>query len=645
MANTLSRQILLPEFLKDYPHWNDFAYAIDEVFENTVDEPSNMLSRVREVLHLGLAAQLKILNERVLHEEDFERFEREILIKCLTFVGCPIQNYTIFSDAQLFRMLQHMPTYWYSKGGVNVGEFVSFVLGVDVDITNLWTQDYLNFYPEGSTAIGLPVYDGGEWYPTSHVRLGYDPFQLTDLTIPNLRKFLDDMLNYNLVLHSIESRSEFPVVQTSDNVVERSDFVDSKSVALSAYWISYLAISTDVNLEANFMITGAHTPQVLPPVEDDTAYVNVVNLTLQFSPSSRVVVNPNLPASTWSSPLSSTEVRITVANVSDSDLHNVVIPPLSIGDLFAGEVHREPLPGFTVPLIPAGGNYIYLISEVFFAFYTPNLTSYTLPVQLPARWVRTGDDPAFTNLNGVVSPLPLNINPPEQPCDPYFHQVKVLLPFNEVAGVTEFVDLAPSPQPILHPPIIRDGIHGLRFEGDAAQPIGVVLDVEETNWSAEFLLDLPDLPDAPLVYGIAYVGVEEALTNPSQKRLQVNVTPTGKVVLHLHDGVNQMNIESLNYVTRFAANHIMVQKTEDSWWLSVNGKMTPPFTKAMSGLSHRLWIGTGFTTTGLAALPRPTSGTLQGFRATGTPRHVADFFAPTYFPSVDCTDYNNSLDL
>ncbi len=644
MSNTISRQILLPEFLKSYPHWNDLAYAVDEAFNESVDQPSNMLARVREVLHLGISAQLKILDEQVLAESDFDRFEREILIKCLTFVGCPIQNYTIFSDAQLFRMLQHMPTYWYSKGGVNVGEFISFVLGVDVDITNLWTTDYVNFYPEGDSAIGLPVYDGGEWYPTSHVRLGYDPFQLTDLTIPNLKKFLHDMLNYNLVLHSIESRSEFPVVQLSDNVQTRSDFLDSKSVALSAYWINYLVLSTDLELEANFMLTGEHTALELPDIVDNTIYVNVVSVQIEFSPASRVVVDQNLPSSAWSSVLSATEVRITVTNVHTTDLHNVEIPNLSIGDMFSGEARRNAVPGKSIPLLEVGASYTHSVPDVFFAFYMPHLTQYVLPVKIPQNWIRTSDDPAFTNLSGLIAPLSLNSRPPETPCDPYLPQVLSLLRFQEPVGATSLVDDAPSPQPLIHGPFSKSVDLGFQFNGDAAQPLGVVFDTEKSHWAIELRLEVPVLPTPPDVYGLLYVGVEELLTNPSKQRIQLNLTPTGKVVLHLNDGVNQMNIESLNTISRFAPNHIMIQKSDDTWWVSINGKLTPPFTKSMTGLSSRLWLGTGFTTFGLASLPRPFAGTMKEFRATETLRHTSDFFVPTFFPTIECTEYANSLD-
>ena len=642
MNNTISRQILLPEFLKSYPHWTDLAQAIDEVFEDTVDKPSNMLSRVREVLHLGLAAQIQILNGDTLAESDFERFEREILIKCLTFVGCPIRNYSIFSDTQLFRLLQHLPTYWYSKGGMNVGEFISFVLGVDVDISNLWTTDYENFYPEGDTHIGLAIYDGGDWYPTSHVRLGYDPFLFTDLTIPNLKKFLDDLLNYNLVLHSIESRAEFPVVQISDNVVDKADFVSSASVALSAYWINYLVISTDLDLEANFILTGEHTPQELPEIEDGTVYVDAVTVDLEFSPESRVAVDADLPASSWSNILSSTEVKITVTNNMTTDLHNVVIPELSIVDMFAGEVNREAIAGVTIPLLAVGDSYTHTVVGVFFTLYLSSLSTYVLPVRIPTRWIRTGDDPSYTNLIARVVPLELSTSPPQQPCDPYFDQVSPLLRFSEPAGATQLVDESNNPGTLVHEPFVKILDKGFEFEGDPNQPIGVEVDTEEPYWSAEFLLSVPSLPSQPDVYGLAYVGVEEALTNPSKNRIQINITPTGKVILHLNDGVSQMNIESLNYVSLIAVNHIMIQRSEDTWWVSVNGKLTPPFTKPMTGLSQRFWLGTGFTTTGLASLPRPLVGVLKEFRATRTLRSTADFFAPTFFPNIDCTDYANN---
>lgn len=643
MANTLPRQILLPEFLKSYQHWIDFADAIDEVFANSVDTPSNLLARIREVIHLGPEAQKKILADQIIQEVELQRFEREILIKCLTFVGCPVQDYTIFTDAQLFRLMQHLPTYWYSKGGIGVGEFVSFVLGVDVDIQNLWTTDYVNFYPEGSESIGLPIYEGGDWYPTSHVRLGYDPFQLTDLTIPNLKKFLYDMLNYNLVLHSIETRSEFPVVQISDGVEKRGDFVTSQSVALNAYWINYLVLSTDVDLEANALLTGKHEAIDLPDIDDNTIYVDAVEVSIEIEPNARVVVDPNTIPSTWSFPLSAAEVRVTVKNIHTADLHNVQIPNLYLGDLFAGEVERRFVEGTTVPLLEVGESYTHVVSNVFFAFYAAHLSSYTLPVVLPPRWISTSDDPTFTNLQGQTYSVSLNSRPPEQPCDPYFSQVAVLLNFDEALGSTNLVDESETPEPMLYP-LVPKTEEGVRvFTGDAEQPIQVSFDTNEPYWTAEFLVDLPSRPEVGSFYGLFYIGTADDLTNPTTKRIQLNITPTGKLVLHLHDGIHQMNIESLTTLSTVVRNHVQVQRYEDQWWIAVNGKMTPFFTKHMDNMSTKMWIGTGFTTVGLASLPRPFQGKLGGVRLTDTIRTTADFFAPTFFPAIDCTVYANSL--
>lgn len=263
-SSSLPREILLPEFLKDYPVWLEFARAADELFQQ-VDADSETLRRIRETIHLGTVAQIKILQGVALNEEDLTRFDRELLIRSLNLVGCPIQDYSPFSDEQIFRMLQHLPTYWYSKGSKAVVDFISFVLGVDVEMIPLWSQDYLEFYVEGDAAIGNPVYRGGTWYPTSHVQIGFDPFRFNDMTLRDLVNFFKDMVNYNLVLYRLETRSEIPVAQLTDTVMITGEFDMSKSIALNAFSIQYLVMSNDVNLVADETLTGEHAPAPVPP--------------------------------------------------------------------------------------------------------------------------------------------------------------------------------------------------------------------------------------------------------------------------------------------------------------------------------------------------------------------------------------------
>ena len=64
-------------------------------------------------------------------------------------------------------------------------------------------------------------------------------------------------------------------------------------VALNAYWINYLVLSTDVDLEANALLTGEHEAIDLPDIDDNTIYVDTVEVSIEIDPHARVVVDPN----------------------------------------------------------------------------------------------------------------------------------------------------------------------------------------------------------------------------------------------------------------------------------------------------------------------------------------------------------------
>jgi hypothetical protein len=64
----------------------------------------------------------------------------------------------------------------------------------------LWTEDYINFIEEGAPGIGFPVWDGGLWYPTTHVTLEYDPSAFVSLRPKDVTDFFYYFANINLVL-------------------------------------------------------------------------------------------------------------------------------------------------------------------------------------------------------------------------------------------------------------------------------------------------------------------------------------------------------------------------------------------------------------------------------------------------------------
>ena len=69
--------------------------------------------------------------------------------------------------------------YIHSKGTKSFADFFGYVFKAVFRVEQQWAEDlnddeYHNFQPHGSPLIGTPVWAGGTWYPTSHVKIYYD---------------------------------------------------------------------------------------------------------------------------------------------------------------------------------------------------------------------------------------------------------------------------------------------------------------------------------------------------------------------------------------------------------------------------------------------------------------------------------------
>lgn len=69
--------------------------------------------------------------------------------------------------------------YIHTKGTKNFADFFSYCFKAIFRVEQLWSyengnDEYPVMLPASSTGIGTPVWNGGTWYPTSHVNLYYD---------------------------------------------------------------------------------------------------------------------------------------------------------------------------------------------------------------------------------------------------------------------------------------------------------------------------------------------------------------------------------------------------------------------------------------------------------------------------------------
>lgn len=209
------RRSLLPPYM-NHEAWLDLADVIDEVFGEMVDNNIEALRYLRELF---------IYDERENEREDFvihpvqEKINARAMVGPVSLdvydtitdrirlnqLGLRILDPTVMDNAALHRIVRHIGSFWYIKGVETFLDFISYMLNTTVEYFNLWTKDYVNFFKEGDPSIGTPKWNGGVWYPTTHIRIDISNSNLNQNQLVNFVRLYYDIANYNLVLESIET--------------------------------------------------------------------------------------------------------------------------------------------------------------------------------------------------------------------------------------------------------------------------------------------------------------------------------------------------------------------------------------------------------------------------------------------------------
>jgi hypothetical protein len=150
---------LLPKsFLAD-DFWNDLLVSTATVLDDQVHTPlSNLVhirvpeaqDRIYKALHAGM-------------------------------MGYNIKD-SVMTDAAYDRLNNNVGEYLYEQGKDNFICFLGYVLGIKLSLVRLWTQDYVNFFPSHGGASS--IFEGGTWYPTTHVGVVYDTNDAVSTTLP-----------------------------------------------------------------------------------------------------------------------------------------------------------------------------------------------------------------------------------------------------------------------------------------------------------------------------------------------------------------------------------------------------------------------------------------------------------------------------
>ena len=200
----LPRKILLPPYLGFNPFFYEWMDATDELFDSRVEDKIEVIKNLRNMWVENPEVERKIQEGEMLSQRDWSVPEQAIVLKQLNMLGLQLGVPTVMFDEYSFmNFCRFIGLYWMQKGTGTFMDFVNFCTGMQFKIINCWTKDYKEFYAEDDTEhVGTPIWEGGEWYPTTHIIFKSINPEFTDVKM--LGQLFYELANYNLVLYSID---------------------------------------------------------------------------------------------------------------------------------------------------------------------------------------------------------------------------------------------------------------------------------------------------------------------------------------------------------------------------------------------------------------------------------------------------------
>lgn len=206
----MARSIVLPPYLASNAFFVDWLDCMDQLFETTVDDKIEVIKNIRNMWVTNPQLEQKVVAQEMIKQTDWSVPEQAIVLKQLNMLGLQLSTPTVMFDEYSFmNFCRFLGYYWLQKGTHTFMDFVNFCTGTQFVIKNCWTENYVDFYPEGSEEIGTPIWEGGTWYPTTHVV--FQSINPTTTDVNMLGQLFYEIANYNLVLYSIDSIYNLPI--------------------------------------------------------------------------------------------------------------------------------------------------------------------------------------------------------------------------------------------------------------------------------------------------------------------------------------------------------------------------------------------------------------------------------------------------
>lgn len=194
--------------------WKDFGDAVSTTFEGSVVPVHQVLKWLRTTHIPSADTTSATLAKQLIAFDQWSEYEQTINILRMNFLGLALSEPDVLRNEDITRLVQNAGTYWFEKGKKNFIDFLGYCLNINLDITSLWTEDYKTFLPAGDSGIGQPIYEGGTWYPTTHVRLTFDNSKFVGTPVSKVVTLFYDVCPYNLVLESVVSSQVLSVIRT-----------------------------------------------------------------------------------------------------------------------------------------------------------------------------------------------------------------------------------------------------------------------------------------------------------------------------------------------------------------------------------------------------------------------------------------------
>lgn len=243
------RSTLLPPYMATNEYFTAFCDAMDSVYGSTADAGLEALSNIRNMWVQSVDTEKSVDLQQMVPNDAWSTPDRELVVRQVNQLGMKLQTAGIVTDDAFQTIARFVGIYWFGKGTEKFMEFMNYCLSSDFRVFNMWTEDYDQFFNEGDPEIGTPIWEGGTWYPTTHVTIeAKGGFKGIDII--TLQAFFYEIANYNLVLKAIDANFDMYIVPD----VEASKAVPIADIVAMALVNDYQVVLS------NFKNRGAAPP-------------------------------------------------------------------------------------------------------------------------------------------------------------------------------------------------------------------------------------------------------------------------------------------------------------------------------------------------------------------------------------------------